>query len=231
MPVTFSSYSGSNIPFIAFSISSTTLYIISYVFIGMLYCLAISIVFWLALTLNPIIKASDALARTISLSVIAPTAPLITDTFTPSTDIFSKEFFTASKLPFTSAFKTIFISFIPSWILPNKSSKVIPEKLLSFSRLRSFLSSAICLACFSDSKAMNLSPALGTSEIPVTSTGVDGVASTMFWPKSFLRVRTLPKELPITIGSPKRSVPFWINKVTTEPTLLSFFDSITAPEA
>ena len=60
---------------------------ISYVLISIPYCLAISTVELLALTLNPMIMASDADARTTSLSVIAPTPPLITDTFTPSTSI------------------------------------------------------------------------------------------------------------------------------------------------
>ena len=55
-------------------------------------------------------KASMSLASTISLSVIAPTPARITDSFTPSTFIFSRDDFTASQLPFTSAFKTMFIS-------------------------------------------------------------------------------------------------------------------------
>ena len=61
--------------------------------------------------------ASDAEASTTSLSVIAPTPPLITLTFTPSTLIFSSAFLTASKEPFTSAFSTTFISFTPSHIV------------------------------------------------------------------------------------------------------------------
>ena len=55
---------------------------------------------------------------------------------------------------------------------------------------------------------MNLSPAVGTSDNPVTSTGVDGKASTISLPKSFLRVLTLPNEVPTTTGSPILKVPF-----------------------
>ena len=58
--------------------------------------------------------ALEALAKTISLSVIVPVPLLITFTFIPSNSIFSKAFFSASSLPLTSAFKITFISFIPS---------------------------------------------------------------------------------------------------------------------
>ena len=84
------------------------------------------------------------------------------------------------------------ISFSPSFILPNKSSRVIPLKLVSASLDLNSRSCAISFACFSDSKAMNLSPALGTSEIPVTSTGVEGLASTILFPRSSFKVLTLP---------------------------------------
>ena len=93
------------------------------------------------------------------------------------------------------------------------------------------LSLAICLACFSVSKAINLSPALGTLDSPVISTGIDGGAVVMFLPKSSLRVLTLPKAVPTTIGSPNLKVPFWINKVATAPTCLSILLSRTAPVA
>jgi len=67
----------------------------------------------LGLILNPIIIASDACAKTISLSVTVPIPLLITLTLIPSTSSFNKEFLTASSLPLTSAFKTILISFSP----------------------------------------------------------------------------------------------------------------------
>jgi len=55
---------------------------------------------------------------------------------------------------------------------------------------------------------MNLSPAVGTPDIPVTETGDEGSASTTSSPKSFLSVLTLPKYSPITTGSPNLKVPF-----------------------
>ena len=79
--------------------------------------MAVSFVLLLGITLNPITIAFEALARTISLSVIAPTPLLITAIFTPSTFIFSSAFFTASSLPFTSVLSTMFISFLPSLTL------------------------------------------------------------------------------------------------------------------
>ena len=88
----------------------------SYVFIVIPYSLAVSEVLPEPRTLNPMIIAFDALASTTSLSVIAPTAPRTTFTLTPSTSIFYNAFLTASKLPFTSAFKITLISFTPSFI-------------------------------------------------------------------------------------------------------------------
>ena len=175
--------------------------------------------------------ACDAWARTISLSVIAPTLALMILTLTPSTSIFSRDCLTASKLPVTSVFKTTLISFNPSLIWPNKSSRVIPVRLVSASFSLKLLSSAIALACFSVSKAINLSPAFGVVESPVISTGIEGVARTIFCPKSFFRVLTLPLAVPTTIGSPNLKVPFWISKVTTLPICLSIWLSKTAPVA
>ena len=67
----------------------------------------------LGLTLKPIIIALDALAKTISLSVIAPTPLLITFSLQPSTFILERVFLTASSLPLTSAFNTMLTSFCP----------------------------------------------------------------------------------------------------------------------
>ena len=65
--------------------------------------------------------ALEAAAREISLSDIAPIPLLITLIFIPSTSNFNKEFFTASSLPLTSAFRIILISFSPCSALLNKS--------------------------------------------------------------------------------------------------------------
>ena len=68
--------------------------------------------------------ALEALAKTISPSVIAPTLLLITLTLTSSTSIRSKEFLTASAEPLTSALIITLISLVPSWILEKSSSKL-----------------------------------------------------------------------------------------------------------
>ena len=84
--------------------------------------LAYSTILLSGLMLNPMIIAFEALARTISLSLMAPMLLLMMFILTPSTLIFSNEFFTASSLPLTSAFKMTLISLTPSLILENKSS-------------------------------------------------------------------------------------------------------------
>ena len=164
--------------------------------------------------------------------MIVPTPLLITFTLTSSTSILERAFLTASSVPLTSVLSITFISFIPDCILLNKSSNdILPADLLLASLACSFLFSAIVLASFSVSKAINLSPDAGTSFNPVISTGVDGRASTTSTPKSFFSVLTLPNVVPTTIGSPSLSVPFWTSKVTVEPTFLSSLDSITVPIA
>ena len=124
------------------------------------------------------------------------------------------------------------ISFKPSLILLNNSSKESELVFVnSFCFDCSFLVSPILLASFSVSNAMNLSPAPGTSFKPVISTGVDGNASIISLPKSFLSVLTLPYAVPTTIGSPNLNVPFCTNTVTTGPKCLSNLDSTTVPIA
>ena len=181
----------------------------SYSLISTPLSLAISDILCSGLILNPIMIAFEASANKISLSEIAPIPLLITFTLIPSTSNFRREFFTASSLPFTSAFKIIFISFSPASLLLNRSSNdtcVFGLFLLACSA--SLLSSAIFLAFFSLSKAINLSPADGLSDNPVIDTGIEGVASTKFSPLSFFNVLTLPEIVPTTIGSPNLSVPF-----------------------
>ena len=138
------------------------------------------------------IIALDAFAKTTSLSVIVPTPLLITFILTPSTLIFNNAFLTASSLPLTSVFNIIFISFLPSLIESNNSSRLnaFLANFLLFSC--SFLFMATLLASFSLSNAMNLSPATGTSSSPVTSTGLDGSADIISRPVSSLSVLTFP---------------------------------------
>ena len=172
-----------------------------------------------------------ALAKTTSLSVIVPTPLLITLILTPSTFILRSAFLTASSLPLTSVLRTILISFLPSFICSNISSKLNALWANFFPLSASFLFIATLLASFSLSNAMNLSPATGTSSIPVTSTGLDGSADTISLPVSSLKVLTFPENDPTTIGSPNLKVPFCINNVTTGPIFLSSLASITEPIA
>ena len=144
-----------------------------------------------ATTLNPIIMAFDALAKTTSDSVMAPIPLLITLTETSCSLIFSKAFFTASSEPRTSAFKTTLISLFPASTDANKSSSDTFLSLPAFILAASFLFSATDFASASVSKAINLSPADGFSVKPVISTGVDGPASTIDSPRSFFIVLTL----------------------------------------
>ena len=91
------------------------------------------------LTLNPITKALDAVARVISVSVIAPTPPWITLTFTSSVESFANDCLIASTEPWTSALTIIASSFtLPSCIWLYKSSK---ETLWFASKVSAFKSS------------------------------------------------------------------------------------------
>ena len=138
--------------------------------------------------------ALEALARRISDSEIAPTVERITFTLAPSTSIFSNELLTASAVPFTSALTMIFKSTTsPDFIWENKSSRLIAEvEFLSSSIFFWARSSPTCLASFSVSNTMNLSPASGTSFKPVISTGVAGPAALISRPRSSTNCLTRP---------------------------------------
>ena len=90
------------------------------------------------------------------------------------------------------------------------------------SSFANFLAVAISFANFSSSNATNLSPANGTSSIPMTETGVAGRAESMIWFKSFVILLILPYVVPTTMKSPVLKLPFWTSKVAFGPSLLSW---------
>ena len=123
--------------------------------------------------------ALEALANKTSLSVIAPEVALTILILIVSLDNFSNEDLTASALPVLSALMMILIFCIsPSLALANKSSKDAAEDLfISLASLIILRFKAISRASCSVGNAMKRSPANGTSAIPITDTGVLGVAT------------------------------------------------------
>ena len=79
--------------------------------------------------------------------------------------------------------------------------------------------------------AINTSPALGTSESPRISTGVEGIASFTLLPLSSIIALTLPWLAPADMKSPTCRVPFCTSTVATGPRPLSSSASITRPLA
>ena len=67
------------------------------------------------------------------------------------------------------------------------------------------------------SATAKLSPALGTTSRPETSTGVDGPARSIERPLSLKRARTRPKPSPQTMTSPTCNVPSCTRTVATTP--------------
>ena len=179
-------YSGSSIPTIADLTSSIASYIILYVLTSTFSLSDAAIAFESGLTLNPITIAFEAVARVISVSVIAPTAPWITLTLTSSVESFSRDCLIASTEPCTSALTIIANSLtVPSliWLYKSSNDTLWEAFKVSFFIL-SFLASAIVLAVFSSLTWINLSPAAGTSDNPKISTGIDGPADLIFLPWS-----------------------------------------------
>ena len=78
---------------------------------------------------------------------------------------------------------------------------------------------------------INSSPAFGTSDKPITSTGIEGPAFLTFLPISSSIPLTLPKELPAKIVSPGLRKPDWTKSVVTGPRPLSSLPSTTMPLA
>ena len=145
-----------------------------------LYLLESSFASLFGLILKPINFASDALAKFTSVSVTGPTADNIIFGETPLISIFVIEFISASREPWTSAFMIIFIFSAFSWL----------SKILSLLALWLFwiffcwfsLYSIISFIWFSLLRTTKSSPALLTEFKPITSTGVDGLASFILSP-------------------------------------------------
>ncbi|GFI63970.1 hypothetical protein IMSAG117_01387 [Lactobacillaceae bacterium] len=152
-------------------------------------------------------------------------------TRTPSTSIFLKLCAKASAEPCTSALMIRSTSFrSPSFKVSNKLSKVTCVVWLrSLIKARLARSSPAARAVFSSSNVIKRSPESGTSFRPVISTGVAGVAFLIERPRASVIVRTRPKVLPTTIGSPTCNVPCCTSNEATEPLPLSSRASITEP--
>ena len=120
----------------------------------------------------------------------------------------------------------------PSSIWRAKSSKDIAlDELRSCAIFLFKRSSAILRAFFSESNALKISPATGTSFNPMISTGIEGKASFSSRPRSSVILRTRPNTVPTTKASPVCKVPFCTSNVVTGPRPLSNFASITVPVA
>ena len=76
-----------------------------------------------------------------------------------------------------------------------------------------------------------MTPASGTSFIPIISTGLDGPASWIRLPLSSNMARTFPCLLPVTMVSPCLRVPVCTRAVAIDPRLRSIRASITTPLA
>ena len=87
------------------------------------------------------------------------------------------------------------------------------------------------LASFSDPTTWNLSPASGTPVKPSTSTGMEGPATFIRFPRSSIMARTFPEYLPETNTSPTFNVPDCTRTVETAPRPLSTCASMTTPRA
>ena len=78
---------------------------------------------------------------------------------------------------------------------------------------------------------MKSSPDLAAPLIPKISTGVEGGASSIFFPLSLIKALTFPHFNPLTKKSPFLIVPEVTTTVATAPLPTSIFDSKTIPVA
>ena len=99
------------------------------------------------------------------------------------------------------------------------------------SRYLPWRNSATSRAFFSSANTSASSPALGTSDKPKISTGIDGVATSIGLPVSSSMARTLPNAVPASSISPLRSVPLCTSSVATAPRPLSNRASTIRPLA
>ncbi|OQA08947.1 MAG: hypothetical protein BWY65_01288 [Firmicutes bacterium ADurb.Bin373] len=103
--------------------------------------------------------------------------------------------------------------------------------LSSSSRFLVCLLDTMLLASFSSSVTINISPAAGTSEKPITSTGVDGPAFLIRRPLSSIIALTRPIAAPAITVSPIFNVPLCTRTDATGPRPLSSSASTTVPLA
>ncbi len=140
--------------------------------------------------------ALDTLASSRSESLTAPTPWPTTLIVTTGSSIFSSALITASSVPWASALTTRLSSLTaPSLARRASSSRVTlgaTSRLASEARRSCSFVSAICRATFSEPTTWKMSPALGTSLRPATTTGMAGAASSTPWPRSFVSARTRP---------------------------------------
>ena len=145
-------------------------------------------------TLKPMTMALEAEANITSLSETAPTAAWMQWTRTSSLLSFSRDCFTASAEPCTSALTMMFSSLrSPSAIWLNSSSKdTFCMALIWAALILSLRSSATWRVSLSASATFITSPASGTSLKPRISTGVEGPALFTVRPLSSIMARMRP---------------------------------------
>ena len=146
--------------------------------------------------------ALETLARSTSESVTAPTPWPTTLIATTGSSILPSALRRASRVPWASALTTRLSSLTsPSLARRARSSSVIrgafsrPASAVLFS---CSLVSAIERAAFSEWTTWKMSPATGTSLMPLTTTGVAGPASSTVSPRSSVSARTRPAMWPQT---------------------------------
>ncbi len=171
---------------------------IEYILISISSLSAICLALPIGLTLKPIIIASDADAKSTSLSVIAPTPLWIIFTCISSVESFRKESVNASTEPSTSPLRITFNSLkSPNAILRPISSKVIWRWVLTdCSRCNWVRLEAIPFASLSSPNTLNLSPACGAPSRPKIDIGVAGPASFTLCPRSSCIAFTFPLHWP-----------------------------------
>ena len=194
---------------------------------------AISSAFRSGRTLNAMMIAFDADASSTSDSFTAPTPAWMMRIFTFSSLSLASVSASTSAEPCTSALMMMGSSFMPpSAICACSDSSVRREPFAPSARDFDCSSRnvAMCRA-LAASATWNTSPGCGSPERPSTSTGVDGPADFVGFPRSSISARTRPTIGPAMNVSPTRSVPSCTSTVATGPRPLSSLASSTVPDA
>ncbi len=178
--------------------------------------------------------ASDASASMTSFAVIPPTAPWMSLTSASSRPILATASLIASSEPWASAL-TMILSSVWSSVRSDSSNWASRSLAVGTNSSWDLTSSARSFACLRAMRSLattsNMSPAVGTSSHPMTSTGDDGAASRTRFPFSSNIALTRPAVPPATMASPRLSVPRWTTTVATGPLPTSSCDSMTVPTA